>query len=434
MIYIGFSFMKVIHKQNTQSILICVTTLLFSTVSFAQSRNDIIIHSAPSQLKQLINQVLPSHPKFTAAQAKLDAVKAQYDAATNAIYNPEIELDGQKTTIQTYTVGLSQTIDWGDQQGIKTQIAKYHIDASQAKFKSERQQLIRDLLITIGSYQNTIKLAELSKQRLALMKNFFELARKKFNAGDLNQVEFDLAQLAYSESIFNNAKIFSDLINAEQTYYALYGSYSLSKTSLPDLSVDFKDIALPSDLDNFIMSLPQMRLVRANVAASKESINLRQSEGSADPTISIRGGKEDKESLVGISISMPLNVRNTFSAETEEARKDYLRTEKLAQQAWRDLRRDIISQTSQYQLTLKAWDQWKQYGQLSLNRQLNSLKRFWRAGDISTTDYLVQIKQNLDTQSAGLELQNTLWSSWLTWLESTAQIESWLQLKDIRNQ
>ena len=191
---------------------------------------------------------------------------------------------------------------------------------------------------------------------------------------------------------------------------------------------------MPSDLDGFIMSLPQMRFVRANVAASKEGINLRQSEGSADPTISIRGGKEDKESLVGISISMPLNVRNTFSAETEEARKDYLRTEQLAQQAWRDLRRDIISQTSQYQLTLKAWGQWKQYGQLSLNRQLNSLKRFWRAGDISTTDYLVQIKQNLDTQSAGLELQNTLWSSWLTWLESTAQIESWLQLKDIRNQ
>lgn len=422
------------HKQHTQSILICITTLLISTVSFAQDVNGINIHSAPSHLKQLINQVLPTHPKYAAAQAELDAVKAQYDAATNAIYNPEIELDGQKTTIQTYTVGLSQTIDWGDQQGIKTQIAKYYIDASQAKFQSERQKLIRDLLITIGGYQNSIKLADLSNQRLTLMKNFFELARKKFNAGDLNQVEFDLAQLAYSESIFNNAKIFSDMINAEQTYYAMYGSHSSSKNSLPDLSIDFKDVAMPSDLDNFIMSLPQMRLVRANVAASKESINLRKSEGSADPTISIRGGKEDKESLVGISISMPLNVRNTFSAETEEARKDYLRTEQLAQQAWRDLRRDIISQTSQYQFTLKAWDQWKQYGQLSLNRQLNSLKRYWRAGDISTTDYLVQIKQNLDTQSAGLELKNTLWSSWLTWLESTAQIESWLQLKHIRNQ
>ena len=151
-------------------------------------------------------------------------------------------------------------------------------------------------------------------------------------------------------------------------------------------------------------------------------------------TISIRGGKEDKESLVGITFSMPLNVRNTFSAETEEARKNYLQVEQLSQQAWRELRRDIVSQTSQYQLTLKAWRQWKEYGQQSLDRQLNLLKRLWRAGDISTTDYLVQIKQNLDTQSAGIELQNTLRTSWLTWLESTAQIESWLQLKNIRNQ
>lgn len=434
MIYIGFSFMKVIHKQDTQRILICVTTLLFSTVSFAQSKNDINIHSAPSQLKQLINQVLPTHPKFTAAQAELDAVKAQYDAANNAIYNPELELDGQKTTIQTYTVGLSQTIDWGDQQGIKTLIAQHNIDASQAKFQSERQQLIRDLLIAIGNYKNSNRLADLSNQRLALMKNFFDLAKQKYSAGDLSQVELDLAQLAYSESIFNNAKIFSATSEAEQAYYAMYGSHALSKSSLPDLSIEYKDVSIPSEIDNFIMSLPQMRLVRANVAASKESINLRQSEGSADPTISIRGGKEDKESLVGITFSMPLNVRNTFSAETEEARKNYLQVEQLSQQAWRELRRDIVSQTSQYQLTLKAWRQWKEYGQQSLDRQLNLLKRLWRAGDISTTDYLVQIKQNLDTQSAGIELQNTLRTSWLTWLESTAQIESWLQLKNIRNQ
>ena len=427
--------MIIINKQNTLSILICISTLLlYPTISFAQNTSAVKIQSAPSNISQLIQRVLPTHPRFTAAQAELDAVKAQYNAASNAIYNPELELDSQETNIRTSTIGLSQTIDWGDQQGAKTQIAKHHLDAAQATFQRDRQQLIRDLLVVLGDYQNKMRLAELSQQRLTLMKSFFELAKQKHTAGDLSQVELDLAQLAYSESIFNNAKVLSDNVDAEQAYYAMYGSNSLPKSSLPDMSVDFQEVEIPSELDNFLMSLPQVRFVRANVAASKETIILRQSEGSADPTIAIRGGKEDTESLVGITLTIPLNVRNNFSAETESARKEYLQAEQLAQQAWRNLRRDIISQTRQYQLTREAWQQWKQSGQISLTRQLNLLNRLWRAGDLSTTDYLVQIKQNLDTQSAGIQLQTTLWSSWLTWLESTAQIESWLELKNIRNQ
>jgi len=182
------------------------------------------------------------------------------------------------------------------------------------------------------------------------------------------------------------------------------------------------------------MNLPQMQIVRANVAASKNTIKLRQGEASADPTIAIRGGKEDKEKLIGVTLTIPLNIRNSYSAEIEVARKEYLRAEQLSQQAWRNVRRNIIAKTSHYQLTQQAWQQWQTGGQISSQRQLKLLKQLWRAGDLSTTDYLVQIKQNLDTQSAGIELQTTLWSSWLAWLNATAQIESWLHVNSTRGQ
>ncbi len=424
--------MYFIDKQGALGILFFFGAMFAYPLSgYAQSSGKIDINPAPHDLQKFMQQVLPSHPRFTAARAELEAIKAQYDAATKAIYNPELELDAEKTDIRTATVELSQTIDWGDQRGAKTRIAKYRLAAAQARFQRERQRLIRDLLIALSNYQNKTRLADLSSQRMKLMKDFYALAKEKHAAGDLNQVELDLAQLAYSEAVLNNAQILAGQVNAEQSFYALYTSHG---ASLPELVYEFQNIAIPSDLDAFVLSLPQMRIVRADVEASKNTIALRESESSADPTVALRGGKEDKQSLVGLTLTIPLYVRNNYRAEITAARSEYLQSEQLAQQAFRDLRRDITSLTRHYQLTYNAWQQWQASGQVSMKRQLKLLKRLWRAGDLSTTDYLVQIKQNLDTQSAGIELQNTLWSSWLTWLEATAQIDSWLQLNNIRVQ
>lgn len=422
------------QKHVLGVMLIMGAILTYISNSHAELSNKINIESAPKELHQFIQQIVPIHPRFTAARAELDAVRARYEAASKAIYNPELELDAEEIDIRTSTIELSQTIDWGDQRGARTLIAKHQLQVAQAKFQRERQQLIRELLILLGDYKSKSKLADLSGQRLRLMKDFYTLAKQKYEAGDISQVELNLAQLAYSESILDNAQVFSGQAAAKQAFIALYGTGTdLTSISLPDLSFNFHEIDIPANLDAFLLTLPQMRMVRANVEASKNTIALRESESSADPTIALRGGKEDKESLAGLTITIPLNVRNNFSAEIEAARNEYLQSEQLAQQAYRDLRRDITSLTRHYQLTFSAWRQWQESGQISMNRQLNLLKILWGAGDMNTTDYLVQIKQNLDTQSAGIELQATLLSSWLTWLEATAQIEPWLQLNDIRN-
>jgi len=424
----------IIKKYGYRLLVALLIVSAYLPASSAQTATTSRFETAPKELQQFIQQAFISHPRLAAAEAEYDVATAEYVAADKAIYNPELELDSEETDIKTSTIGLSQTIDWGDQQGAKTKIARHRLNAALAVLKKEKQQLLSDLLSVLTDFQNKTRLADLSQQRLTLMKNFADVAKQKHAAGDINKVEFDLAQLAYSESIFNNAKVLSEQVEAEQAFYALYNVNTTVKKILPDTAIDFQKVTLPSDLDQFVMSLPQMQIVRANVAASKNTIKLREGEASADPTIAVRGGKEDKENLVGITLTIPINIRNSYSAEIEVARNEYLRAEQLSQQAWRNIRKDIIAKTSHYQLTQQAWRQWKTEGQLSIHRQLKLLKQLWRAGDISTTDYLVQIKQNLDTQSAGIELKTTLWSSWLAWLNSTAQIESWLQLNTIRNQ
>ena len=437
-------------KFNRQHIM---TMLLISCISFAEitladsasiTDKQVMMAStyatAPDNLVRFISSALPNHPRYKAAKEKLYAAQQLYKAADRAIYNPEIELDTEKTDIRTSTIGINQTIDWSDQRGAKVQTEKQNLIAAQFRFQRERQQLIKDLLVSLSNYKIRNDLANLSQQRITLMKEFHDIAKQKYQAGDLNKVELYLAKLAYSEAVLDNAQTLADKVSAQQNFYALYySSYSDSgrapsaMQTLPDFNYAFTPIHLPEDIPHFLLTLPQMKIARAEVEASKANIALQKSEKSANPTIGLRGGKEDKESLVGLTISFPLNIRNSYGAEIQAAQHEYLQAEQLAQQAIRNLERDIITAARRYQLTQKAWKLWKDNGQMSVKQQFITLKKLWTAGDLSTADYLVQIKQNIDTQSAGLNLQMTLWQNWFEWLEQTARIEPWLKMNSLGN-
>ncbi len=429
--------MIVLNQYKTSfAYMVILSVLLLGgliNVSVAKETNQITIQPANSSLRGLIYRQLQNHPRYIAAQAQLKAVQSEYEAASRAIYNPELEIDTERTSVQTSTVGISQTIDWGDQQGVKTQIARYNIEAARAEFKKQRQQLMADLLLTAGTYKAMQHQAILSKQRLALMKSFYQVAADKYNTGDISQVEMDLAQLAHDEAIIDNAKVESEFNQAQQDVIALFGAMPPELDQQDFVQINYQHLEVPFDDNAFLQQLPDMIRLTAEVAAAKQTVELRRSEASADPTVALRGGKDGTENLVGITLTIPLNIRNSYSAEIDAAAQQYTRAQQLAQQGIRNIRRNIISRSQHYALTRNAWQQWKKSGQKSIKRQLSLLKRLWRSGDMSTTDYLVQIKQTLDTQSAGIELQVTMLKSWLDLLMATSQVENWLQIKELRN-
>ena len=45
---------------------------------------------------------------------------------------------------------------------------------------------------------------------------------------------------------------------------------------------------------------------------------------------------------------------------------------------------------------------------------------------MSTADYLVQAKQNVDAQETAVELAAQMWEAWIEWLVASGQIENWI--------
>jgi cobalt-zinc-cadmium efflux system outer membrane protein len=381
--------------------------------------------TAPEKLKQFINTVVADHPRLLEERARLEVARANLQAADQALYNPELEIDSEKTDINTSSLQLSQTIDFGDKQGARTSVAQAELVQAEAEFEIGKQSLVFDLLSALADQHTNNEIYLLVQQNLELMKEFAMISEQRHSAGDVNLVELNLARLAYSEAIMIYAQAAADASSTKEHLRALLGK---SLENIPELPETLPDAKLPKDKEKFILSLPAVRLERAKVVSAQKTVELRQSEKSWDPTIAIRGGKEDKESLTGITLSIPLNIRNSFSAEVQAAQHELIQIEYKAQQFYRDQRATVITRTLRYDLLQQAWVEWRKNGKTSIQQQLELIKRLWKIGDMSTTDYLVQLKQSIDTQTAGLELRGKLWQSAFEWMNSTASIINWLNI------
>lgn len=418
---------KLVFRFNQSLLLAAVLSSCFFAPVLAQQNPAAIKldSTAPVALRQALHTAIEQHPRKRAAQAALESSRAAMRAADNALYNPELELDSEDASSNTAYIQLSQTIDFGDRRGSRTSVAQARLLKTGADYEQAIQELAHDLLIAIADKHTQDQLAVLAERGLQLMQEFADIAEQRFQAGDLNQVELDLARLAYSEALMTHAQALSDAAAAKQRLRAIFVQQPASLPVLPD---ELPNAQLPADTDSYVRSLPVMRSLEASVAARRYTVELRKSERSWDPTIAVRGGKEDEDRLIGATLTIPLNIRNTFRAEVEEAQQDLISLEQQAQQMFRDQRARVLATTERYRLLEKAWLNWKKTGRVSVKRQLNLIKQLWRAGDMSTTEYLVQLKQALDTQSAGYELRGRTWQAGFDWLLVTASINDWLQI------
>jgi len=162
---------------------------------------------------------------------------------------------------------------------------------------------------------------------------------------------------------------------------------------------------------------------------AREQVNLRKSEKAWNPTIGVSAGSEGEESLVGISLSIPLNIRNSFSAEVDVAQQDLIASQHRTQLAYREIRASLIATTERYRHLLNTWNAWREDSRSSVEQQLSLIKQLWKSGDISASDYLLQLKQALETQASGLELRNQLWQVAFEWMSQTNTIDNWLNIE-----
>ncbi len=401
--------------------LLCLLSL-FSTSSLA----DRFAIQASPRLTAWVNQALSQHPEMLAAQAAVRAAQSHAEGAGLPIYNPELELEYERTDINLLTAGVSQTLDWHDKQGARAARQTSALTLAKAQYREAREQFAAELISILAVIASARKEAELVGRQVDLLARFQRIARQRANAGDLTQAEVELAQLAMIEGELSAARSASALAAARQALLKFAVSEP-SGTALPKLP-PLAPMQTPQT-DALLRQHPNLAAAMARSQQAQSAIRLADAERRADPTLRMRGGREGDQTLIGLQLSIPLQVRNRFRSDVAAARAEADQSTQQELALAQTLRAQMQASHARYAHLAQAWQLWEDKGSLTLKSRVQLLEKLWRAGELSTADYLVQLKQSMETESAGLGLHRDLWAAWLDWLSASGQVSAWLSLE-----
>ncbi|MEQ8483951.1 MAG: TolC family protein [Pseudomonadales bacterium] len=381
--------------------------------------------SPPPALSAFVESVVDENPQVRAARAALEATVAFESAAARPLYNPEVGIQAENAESDTRAIGISQTIDWGNKRSARTAVAESERLAAQAEYRAVRWDIMTELLGGLAFHQTGADRDALAQTRAELMHDFANLAQRRFEAGDLTQVDLDLALLAFTEARIERATAAAQLAAARQAVRNI--TPRSEPAAWPPLPAELP--ALPVEqlsLEEMVLALPEVQAARRRANAAADLVELRRREQRPDPTVSLSGGQEGGKNLVGLTLSMPLYIRNRFRYEVEAAAAEHDRSQRLADDVLQRTYARLVSAAERYRLSNAAWDDWERTGQVSVERQSDLLRRLWEAGELSTTDYLVQLRQTLDVRDSALDLRFALWEAWFEWLQASGRLDAWL--------
>jgi cobalt-zinc-cadmium efflux system outer membrane protein len=408
-------------KTIRTAAMLALLALAFSTPAYAKDN---------TQIASFIQHIWKKSPLVLEAQAKMNAARAQARADSKWRYNPEIEFEGEDKdgTKKTKLVGISQTIDWSGKFLAAGKVAKYELQAATAEHDNSRQTIALDVLSALADYQAAKEVLKLSDGRTKLMERFASLASKSFKAGDIDQSEYNLARLAFSEALIGHADAQTLLGESKLLLESAVGFSAGYENLLPSLSDRLPSISTNGQTpDQLVQKLPAMRVLQAQTQASKSTVSRARRERMPDPTVSLKGGSDEGDNIIGLSVSIPLNIFNSYGAQVDVAKYQTTAQEQSLVSAFHSAKSRLESSRKAYELSSRAWNVWKETGAHALEEQIDILDRKFKVGELSATDYLVQVRQSLNTEIAAKKLHSKAWKSWFAWLKASGNIEQWLR-------
>ena len=407
-----------------------VVACLFATTFAAAGAPSTLEDSAPPALRDAVRDVWSRNPAVQSAQARVDAAQAQATAAGRPVYNPDLELAAENADVNTRSVGISQTIDWSGKRRARETAATADVRAVVAERDEVRQRVALDWLRGFAGFQVATDQAAIGAERVGLLEEFAALAERRFRVGDIPVLERDLAILAAQEARAQQAGLIADQAKARQTLIGVGGR----SDALPPLPVALPPPADVASVATQLASLPALRRAQAETEAAQARITVAERERRPDPTILLAGGRVTDgpfhDRLVGVAVKIPLFVRNSYSAEVTAARSNADAIDATRRDLTLRATAELEQAASSYDALRAAWLAWEQSRAPSATERAALLQRLWEAGEISTADYLVQLKQSLDTELTAMGLRARVWAAWADWLGASGGLASWLGTAD----
>lgn len=343
------------------------------------------------------------HPEVLAAREQLLGSNASADAAEQLLYNPELSTDLERNGEEdNYRVGVQQTIDWWDRRGARRQQAGFMRSAAEALYQQQVLDKTAEALAALVEWHADNRAAAIAQAQQQQLNTLLELVEKRQRAGDLGSIDAELTFLSLSQQLAQVAEVEAALQKAESRVRELLPQWTTERGGIPE---DFWPSQPDSTSDQELLRHPAVASAQARWRSLKEEAEVTRRAARAEPTVGLNAGRDGGESVAGLTLSIPLNIRNNFSAETRAAERTALEAEARFQAIYRKQRFDWQAAQAAWQRFEQQYRRWQELVQGRIENSADLLERQWRSGDLSTTDYLLALNQRAESLLAGIELE-----------------------------
>lgn len=374
---------------------------------------------APVQVDALTAQVLAAHPEVAFYQAEIAAAKATARVNTS-LNDPELSLDVGRKRVKdasgglvgegaAWSVSVTQTFDWPGRIALRKAIANRQVQLAELGLGRFQQALsARTRTLAFGLFAAHAK-AEAVREvadRFAALKETF-LAREPAGITPLLETRvIEASELALQRRASQaRLEVQSALIELNQLRgVAPDAALRVATPTLKLNDVPATDALLSGARENNF----DYRMRRVEVEQQGYEVRLARNERypsvAVGPYVS-RESAGDRETTVGLSVSLPLPLtqRSRSGVDVAEARRRQAET--MVQVAQRELERDVLTTAHAYATKIAETRRWAADATQKFREAAELADRHYRLGAVPIATYVELQNSYLEAVEGILETQ-----------------------------
>ena len=351
-------------------------------------------------LRQNLQLVAARYDIETADAEKLTARLRPNPQLTVGLSDLPVNLSGPFLKEQTYSYGISHTIELGGKRGKRIDVADANSDLARGQFQMVVWQLTNDVkrkFYTVVLNQSLLNLAKENEETFSeIVKHTNELV----NAGELSGLDLERVEV-------EKIKFDTDLANSERDYevalrdlrFVLGGDYRAMDIDVSG-TIDYEphQFSFTELRDRALAERPDLKATQLSERAADANIRLQNAQ--RIPDLTVGGGLDQVPSgtstyTFGVGIALPLSDRN------QGERAKALIAKKQAQNQTQLITNQVLSDVDK---ALVAFEMQKRRVDLyrsGVVTKVNDIQRLTevalRAGESSTLELLDAIRTRRDT-------------------------------------
>ena len=345
---------------------------------------------------------ISKHPDVMAATEQAAARNQDAEASEQPLYNPELSVGADRNgSDNNFVAGLSQTIDWSDQQGALKDKAKLIRLSAEADLNEAVLAQTSESLFALVEWRAATRAEEIAESQQHRLDALLEQVEQRQQAGDLGSTDAELLFLSLSQQLSELAQAKAAVDQAQARVRELLPDWRPQDGGIPGHI--WPALASRVDNDN-LLDHPSIAAARARWQVLRSEAEVVSRRATASPTVGLSGGRDGGENLVGLTFSIPLNVRNNYRAEIEAANRRSLEAEARFQALYRK-HSMIWRAPSCLEAIRHPTRRWTELSQGRVQRSADLLEKQWQVGDLSTSEYLQALGQRAESLKTGIELE-----------------------------